>query len=247
MKRYIALFALILFAIQFSVSYADSRQSHEKLELMAEQLEKREIELTEWSLYTRGNLGLIEDFNGYLDTVEKLKSKMPELDWSTKPLKSGGEWKMSGMKSHGDGSVERLTVIAYPHKKELASYFIYAVEGTHLPESGFKKTEKRFYEKAAKFSSEKLNYFSCMSGITGDKMKFGLYNEAHELVSSFSAVPIEELQEETFVSLSAYTALWDDAITTAQDKMNLQIAVRTDGLGGRTTVTIGTPIITSEY
>lgn len=247
MKKMTVLFILILFSIHISVSYAESSRNHHKLALMAEQLEKHHLTLSKWTLYTRGNMGFSKDLNGYLDTVKKLQDKMPELQWSTEPVKVRGEWKVSGSKVHDDGSVERLTVIAYPHKKQYQSYFIYALEGTLLPKSGFEETERRFYQKAEKFASKNLNYFSCMSGITDDKMKFGLYNEAHELVSSFSAVPIEELQEETFVSLSAYTALWDDAITTAQDKMNLQIAVRTDGLGGRTTVTIGTPIITSEY
>lgn len=247
MKKMTVVFILILFCIHISVSYAESSRNHQKLEMMAEQLERHNFTLKKWTLYTRGNMGFSKDVNGYLDTVKKLQAKMPELQWSTEPVKVRGEWKVSGSKKNHDGSVERLTVIAYPHKKQYESYFIYAVEGTLFPENGFKKTERLFYEKAEKFARKKLNYFSCISGISDDRMKFGLYNEAHELVSSFSAVPIEELQEETFVSLSAYTALWDDAITTAQDKMNLQIAVRTDGLGGRTTVTIGTPIITSEY
>lgn len=79
-------------------------------------------------------------------------------------------------------------------------------------------------------------------------MVVDLYSQANELVRAFSGVSVEELKEETFVSLSAYTELWEQAIYTGhQHKMNLQVALRTEGLGSKTTVTIGTPIITSEY
>ncbi|MCD8502193.1 MAG: YwmB family TATA-box binding protein [Bacillaceae bacterium] len=53
--------------------------------------------------------------------------------------------------------------------------------------------------------------------------------------------------KKTFISLSAYTELWDTYIITNQKKMNLQVALRNTGMGGETTITIGTPIITVEY
>ncbi|WP_171051754.1 YwmB family TATA-box binding protein [Alteribacter natronophilus] len=70
-----------------------------------------------------------------------------------------------------------------------------------------------------------------------------------EIADTFSAKIIEHLTEPSFVSLSANTPLWDNGIETGGETMNLQIALRAtqDGLGGKTTVTIGTPIITAEY
>ncbi|UTW70831.1 YwmB family TATA-box binding protein [Anaerobacillus sp. HL2] len=91
--------------------------------------------------------------------------------------------------------------------------------------------------------------FTCATGIGNDKLNFGLYEQAEIILDEFSAQQIELLKEETFISVSAYTNTWNNLLTTnEQTNMNLQIAIRAkERLGGKTTVTIGTPIITTEY
>ncbi|WP_096185853.1 YwmB family TATA-box binding protein [Evansella halocellulosilytica] len=76
-----------------------------------------------------------------------------------------------------------------------------------------------------------------------------VYETGQHIVEAFQADLVEELHEDSFVSLSAYTPLWGKSIETNGESMNLQVALRTQKtrLGGETTVTIGTPIITTEY
>lgn len=59
----------------------------------------------------------------------------------------------------------------------------------------------------------------------------------------------EVLKEETFVSLSAYNNEWDTGIALVNgNNMNVQVALRQNpDLGQQTRVTLGTPIITTEY
>lgn len=73
--------------------------------------------------------------------------------------------------------------------------------------------------------------------------------EAERFMSELGATKLEALDEKTFVSLSAYHEEWMNGIATSGDKeMNVQIALRENQeLGSRTTVTFGTPIITTEY
>jgi hypothetical protein len=89
--------------------------------------------------------------------------------------------------------------------------------------------------------------FSCANGQTGGKINEVLYNQSLKILKDFSADPIESLQEEAFVSVSAYTENWKNSIPEKNKEMNIQIALRNQGLGASTTVVIGTPIITSEY
>jgi hypothetical protein len=71
--------------------------------------------------------------------------------------------------------------------------------------------------------------------------------EIQDLLRAFNAKPVESLVEESFISVSAYTGLWKEALQTKKQEMNLQIALRKTRMGGQTTIVVGTPIITSEY
>lgn len=71
---------------------------------------------------------------------------------------------------------------------------------------------------------------------------------AEKWIKALGAKTVEALDEETFVSVSAYNPAWSPVLKTKENKMNVQVALRQEErLGGRTTVTIGTPIITTEY
>jgi hypothetical protein len=67
------------------------------------------------------------------------------------------------------------------------------------------------------------------------------------LLDAFNAKEIEALKEESFISTSAYTPMFAERIETNKEAMNLQLAIRTEGLGGKTNIIVGTPIITIEY
>jgi hypothetical protein len=87
--------------------------------------------------------------------------------------------------------------------------------------------------------------YTCVKAYRSAKMKLALIDEGKRYLNLFSAAPIERLQEKTFVSISAYTKTWNNAIYTANKKMNIQAALRNDG--ERTIIVLGSPIITMEY
>jgi hypothetical protein len=86
-----------------------------------------------------------------------------------------------------------------------------------------------------------------MKGTVGDKMDTALPKTANHLLSVFKAKEIEALKEETFMSVSANSPMFKGSIDDQRDNMNLQIGIRSEGLGGKTTIVVGTPIITIEY
>jgi hypothetical protein len=74
-----------------------------------------------------------------------------------------------------------------------------------------------------------------------------LQKKAEMLANEFQAKPVEYLVESNFVSLSAYTDKWEQFIMTSNDKMNVQIAIRSSEMNENHTITVGTPIVTTEY
>jgi hypothetical protein len=67
---------------------------------------------------------------------------------------------------------------------------------------------------------------------------------ASDLMEIFDAKEIEALKEDNFMSVSANSPVFSDSIARG---MNLQIGIRSEGLGAKTTIVVGTPIITIEY
>lgn len=89
---------------------------------------------------------------------------------------------------------------------------------------------------------------TCIAGIYNDTLSVDQQEERIIfLFRSLQAREVERLEDETVVSISGYTRLWDQAINTHNQKMNLQVATHRDVEQKLTRFTVGTPIITAEY
>jgi TATA-box binding len=247
MKKWTMTITAILLLIFITSGYAKDDKTNEVAHII-NVLNENGAKPDKWTMYFRGQLGFTSKGLGYLKQAEALKRNYPEFSWVV-GKDDNGHYKMTGQFQHDDlGVTEKVTVITYPQKDQFASYFIYAVEGLVNINQNWKDIQALIDDRIDDSVGGNPKIFSCVTGTYGDKMVVDLYSQANELVQAFSGVPVEELKEETFVSLSAYTEQWEQAIYTGhQNKMNLQVALRTEGLGSKTTVTIGTPIITSEY
>jgi len=90
-------------------------------------------------------------------------------------------------------------------------------------------------------------FSTCVRGIYNDKMSVDRQTERIlSIFRIFHAKELERMQDETVVSISGYSQLWEGFIPLRGGRMNLQAAThRSSGHG--TFITIGTPIITAEY
>ncbi|WNB92339.1 YwmB family TATA-box binding protein [Bacillus sp. NEB1478] len=248
MKKWTLAITAILLTIWITSGYAKTDDKTNEIPHIIDVLIKDGAKPDKWTMYFRGKLGFDSNGLGYLNQAEELKRQWPEFNWVVSEDASGHE-KLSGELRNDDLQVtEKVTVITYPQKQQMESYFIYAVEGLVNTNQNWKEIKHLMNNRTKDSIGGNPNIFSCVTGTYGDKMVVDLYFKANELVQSFSGISVEELKEETFVSLSAYTEQWEQAIYTGHNhKMNLQVALRTEGMGSKTTVTIGTPIITSEY
>ncbi|WP_349408807.1 YwmB family TATA-box binding protein [Pseudalkalibacillus sp. SCS-8] len=239
--------ALVILLACFSGAEAkQSLWSDKELYDITRVMNQSGIEIKEWSLYGKNNFGFVSDFSGYVLLVESLQAKLPNFRWD-RVVESSEHWNVSGTFVNSLGFQERVSVFAYPHKNRYNTYIIYEVQGNEWNPADWEAYKPLYRAKVQLLLGNNPTIYTCVKGQKSDKMGIVLQNLAKQLIQSFDAHIIDELNEETFLSLSAYTDEWKHSITTKQQQMNLQIGLRNNGIGGKTTITIGTPIITTEY
>jgi hypothetical protein len=138
-----------------------------------------------------------------------------------------------------------LQIMATHTKQPASAYIVYRVSGKEWNkemESFF--TKDQFKNRLSDIFRGIPTVFSSMKGSISDKIDKAVPTIANEFMGIFKAEEIEALKEDNFMSVSANSPMFTDSI--AQD-MNLQIGIRSEGLGTKTTIVVGTPIITIEY
>jgi hypothetical protein len=204
----------------------------------------RNVKLEDWSVYAREKNTEIRNEDDFDKAIQKMSKAFPHFQWKIE--KNDHEWKaLSEYTNPGTGLVESINLLATSKKTEPVSYIIYEVKG--------QSWEKRYSTFFGSTFKNRINdifrgnptIFSCVKGVFNDNIEKVLTTESARLLDLFRAQEIESLDESNFISVSARTDLFDQSLT--KEQLNLQIALRTEGLGGKTTFVVGTPIITFEY
>lgn len=106
----------------------------------------------------------------------------------------------------------------------------------------------RTYLKNGVIRTELPQIMSCVRGFYSGKLENDLQNEkTSRILAELDGKIVERLNEETVQSTSAYSPLLSTMIHTKDQPMNMQVATHYSQYQNRTTITVGTPIITAEY
>lgn len=247
MNKQISVFLSILFITLFIYhgGYANTETNEEpELVQIMKVLEHQPLEINEWSLYARESLTPMNDQKEFDMKFLELKETFQGFKWELK--RESETWRAVGTLTSQDISMkETIQLVWTPKKERNYTYLLYSAKGGQW-ESNKKYTDmydKRYH----KLFTSNPTIFSCVKGQFNDKIESVLSLKVRQLLDEFRAEPRESLVEESFVSMSAYTEMWEEALPTEQHRMNLQIGMRKMGMGGETTFVVGTPIITSEY
>ncbi|MCM3163804.1 YwmB family TATA-box binding protein [Metabacillus litoralis] len=228
----------ILFSFVANHIGATERQS--KLLQIAKGMEHQDIDIKEWSLYAKQVVS-----NKSIGEVKQMTDQYRQFNWTFS--EDDNVHKAIGVYNNREKNVtEKLQILNTLTNNQSQSYILYEVKGVNS-QKNWNNINEYFQTNAFDIFHEKPTTFACMAGIINDNMEGVLNQKSKNLLKEFEAKPVEQLQEPDFLSVSAKTPIWEDTIPTDENNMNIQIALRTDGLGGKTTVVIGTPIITSEY
>lgn len=240
-------YALILFTILsicFSVNFVKSA-AHEELYEMAEAIKNENFAVSEWSIYSRQSIGEAESKAEFYNKISKIRKKYAEYKWT----------------STEDVNHHLKLVGVYENKKER---FVHRVILTGINNYGSYKIEAAHEVKSYQWDRDNINTvlakvdypihtksnFYSVKG-EAEKRDMGereLVKNARKLMGSLSAAEVESLVEDDFVSLSGLSRKWTNSINLdKQKKMNVQIAMRVNPKNDKLNVTVGTPIVTTEY
>ncbi|MEH7250242.1 YwmB family TATA-box binding protein [Neobacillus niacini] len=210
---------------------------------IADAFQTGDILLEEWSFYAREHLVDLNTEKEVQEYVKELQQKFPDWDWSTS--ETSEKWEVTAVSPTSKHHTEMLQVMATHTKQPVNAYIVYRVSGNEWNkemESFF--TNAPFKNRLSDIFRGNPTIFSGIKGSISDKMDLALPTIATGFLEIFNAKEIEALKEDNFMSVSAESPMFSDSIAQG---MNLQIGIRSEGLGAKTTIVVGTPIITIEY
>ncbi|XJZ27124.1 YwmB family TATA-box binding protein [Bacillota bacterium Lsc_1132] len=250
MKKRIAFILTVLIMIGFSSLFIGNKTSVASGELdlqkMVSVFKGENILLKDWSLYAREHAVNLKSDKEVREYVRKLQRKFPDWKWSE--LNTSQKWEVTAVSPTSNNHKEMLQILTTHTNGPTYTYIVYGVSGkqwTKQTESFF--TTRQYKNRLTDIFLGKPTIFSCIKGEISDKMDTVLPKMVNNLTKRFQAKEIEALKEDNFMSVSAYSPLFKESIKTKTDNMNLQIGLRREGLGAKTTIVVGTPIITIEY
>ena len=240
----LSIFGIIGFIVLQAGNKTTVADAEQEIQTLASVLQDEDILITGWSLYARESL---ENVNGQEDVkglVEDLKAKLPNWTWT------GGDGSNHGeiiAVSKSSRLQEKIKIISTDTNGQVHTYILYEVRG----QSWNKNTEaffnKNLPSRIFDIFRGNATTFSCIEGVINDKINSALPVYKSKLLKAFNAKEIEGLEEASFISTSAFSPLFDKSLSSEHD-MNMQLGLRkTERLGGKTTIVVGTPIITIEY
>ncbi|SDZ46063.1 TATA-box binding [Evansella caseinilytica] len=257
-RQTLAFIAVLIFSFVL-ISNATSTRSNadntaqlpqQTLLLMGKTMESLDIHATRFHVYGRhqkDDWASDREVTAYLD---EWKQAYDRVVWTLTEDKENEKRKLMGTFSDPLSSyTEEITIhVQQTADDRIATYTIYEASYHSNVNTETVMTEL-FYSGSPVTRFDPTDVFLRAEGIAYGKNKGEVHEMSQSILNAFSAQAVEGLEEDFFVSQSALTPLWDRIIDTNGKKMNLQIALReiNNGLGGQTTVTIGTPIITTEY
>jgi hypothetical protein len=237
MYKVIQTFILLsLGVVVFFMGYKQTEaiKPEEKLEQMTAVLEQNGAKIQDWTWLAKGEIDSVHDVHTFHQLLSQMEEKASFTDWNIEEAEEG--YKATAVKKIANYE-ERLVVTWTNVNTKNKTFIIYEVKGT--------KWDEKIVSQMDKIFSQKPTIYTCVRAVLSDNIEGVLLNKASEILNGFEAKPVEALQERAFVTVSAYTGKWNDALSVNKEKMNVQIALR--NADNKTTVVIGTPIITSEY
>lgn len=210
---------------------------------IASTLQDENIIIREWSLYAREKMENIQSIEDVMNYIGKMKQQFPDWEWNITSTKRHLE-AVAVLKM--EGKTESIK-ISTPIKGPVQAYVLYEVKGLDWNQQLQFELQQQMSNRISDIFRGNPIYFSCMKGEFNDKMNKTLSKKMERVLNAFQAKEIEGLKEETFLSTSAYSTMFKGSVKTNENEMNLQIGIRHQGLGGKTTLVVGTPIVTIEY
>lgn len=214
---------------------------------LAERLQGEKIEIAEWSIHAREKLTSVNNSKELENYIKTIKKQFPTWDWTEATSASATQWEASAHSKDPSTFQESVKIVSTHTKQSTQAYVIYELKGQHWTEHTVKHLNTGLPSTFSNIFRTKPQIFSCVKAEIDDKMVSALSQTKTGLLEAFNANEIESLSESSFISVTASSPLFAESLKRNQESINLQLALRTHGMGAKTTLVVGTPIITIEY
>ncbi len=240
-NKLVILVIISFFLVQFGTGSTEAEEMVDLLTL-ASVLEGEEIAIDEWSVHAREQLKVPGDARA---RVRELQERFSGWEWDFS--ETDRSWEASAVSPKGSAFEESVKIVSTPTKQHAQAYIIYEVNGHGWEDSTEVFLKNDLPSTFSNIFRDNPTTFSCIKSELDGKMESSLSNRIDGLLQAYKADEIESLSEESFISVTASSPLFAESLTRNHQDINLQLALRTQGLGTKTTLVIGTPIITIEY
>lgn len=244
MKRILVIVVLIGFMLVNLGNKTTVADGELDLLKIASVLQDENILISEWSLHAREKMEMLNKVKEIKDYTEELKQQFSDWEWSVQS--SDGHFEAVAVLKR-KSEMETIKILSTPIKDQYQTYVIYEVKGQGWDQKTEESVSKRTGNRITDIFRGKATTFSCIKGEFNDKIDKTLPLEIKHLLSAFKAKEVEALKEDAFISSSAYSTMFSEFVEAGEKEINLQLGIRNQGLGGKTTIVVGTPIITIEY
>ena len=240
-KFLLLMVSFIIFYISIQPVIADKLLEQNELMQITEVATDQNINIKKWSMYIRKPIAQYGNIKDVKIKIREIQTTEKGFIWSKEQFNED-HYKIIGKRNNQNSNInEKILIIYFPDQNQYSLSVTYDVKGAGWNKKDWNEVYRNY--------QTKINNYSVFYSIEGfKKIKVPLETEAKTLLNKFSGKNIQNLKEENFISLSAYTENWGTKIPLGNEEfMNLQIALRNYESNGPTKVTIGTPIITTEY
>ncbi|UYZ21860.1 YwmB family TATA-box binding protein [Mesobacillus jeotgali] len=232
----LSIFGIIGFIVLQAGNKTTVADANHEIKTLASVLQDENILITGWSVYARETL---EEEN--VDRlVRDLKAQLPNWTWE------GSDGEITAV-TNSPELQEKIKIVSTDTNGPIQTYVMYEVRGRYWNKNTETFLNKNLPGRIFDIFRGNATTFSCIEGEFNDKIKSALPVYKSKLLKAFKAEEVEGLEEETFISTSAVSPLFDKSLSN-EHEMNMQLGLRkTERLGAKTTLVVGTPIITIEY
>ncbi|SDB86653.1 YwmB family TATA-box binding protein [Shouchella lonarensis] len=202
----------------------------------------------QWHVRAKKEKALISNKEMFFEQVHLFARTQPTFELSSIEETSHEHLKAVFLQKDHIGAKEvQVSFVAVPEQGQFTLTKVYE----YVADASSEQTmdDKKVVQQLEDLNFADATLYVQVSAETLDPLTFSAYETAQKWVRQLGATEKESLSEEAFVSLSGYNDAWQNGVPLSTDEeMNVQVALRQSPyLGGATKVTLGTPIITTEY
>lgn len=242
MRRAVYIIVVGLMVLNLGNSTIRAQKEASDLETILEILSyHNDMSIKEWIVTARESMDGIETKEQFLKEADRLKDSLSDYQWQIRQ----NEQAIALVGERKDSLLVETVTFSSSLKSNTDSYLNYEIKGTSVNSVTAELLQKKRTAVEKSIFSRYTIFFTCVKGEISGNIDKVLTSKLDGLLTGLNAVETESVKEKNFVSVTANSSLFKQSFISEQ--YNLQLAMRIDGLGQKTSFVIGTPIITFEY